>query len=289
MKKTKLLSSISILALILSLGACSLDDDTKDNDIDTNEDETVTPDSLIEDAYNAGNYTMTLELGDYYSKSISYSDYQSGNYDLNDLLVDMTWSYSYIYTLSYTEDAVLCELSIDNGDGAYARQSILYINVYDDIYGPCKYCFVSEYGGDFECVGYYYYYWESTFYSLFYLYESRLAEPEDYSFVESGIDGGVAYDLYDVTSYYPGYYLLLCSGLNWAGSSPEDWAYDFEFDGIYVYPSLHEMDSRFFETYFATYDYTQSFIVQDRVNARLSNIGTTDLSDLTDECLAMIS
>lgn len=313
MEKTKLLTSLAAFVLVLSLGACSEpeEDDvtsqessesveTTESEADTEQEpEDLTGPAALLDLAGEGNYTMSLRIDTWVSDDVSVEDFGNENYDEDELFESMTWGGAYIYTIYYTDEAILCELSLDYGYYTIPYQSILYINDYDDYYGDVMWCFVSYYGGAFSYYGLYYGPWQSIYRYAADFVDEGLAHNSSFELLDSGTTAdGVAVDLYDVASDEVAFDLSLICGLDWAYSDAREEAGYLTFFGIYYYPELVEMDAFFAEAY---WDYNYHFdisswsyvidsyyIEEDDLTASFTNVGTTDLSETIDACMASL-
>ncbi len=286
MKKTKLLTSLAALALVLGLGACeeTVEDDSTsqsgestnssessgdstDDDTDCEGDECQTggpvwegsvesPADLVEKAYVTGNYSVEIQY-DYYrsEETISFGDYISGGDAYDSMMASVGLNQSYLIDLYYTQDYIYVEeYALTEEEYLFTGRSIC-VNTEEGLW-EYFYPYDATTGG----WGYYtpevnaaygLYTWQDEYNSLFDAYENDLGEALVY---QEGVDSSKYIDatcpVYDFDDWtYDYWYGMYESpqGAEWFCDLGGDWLYYDCYDfALYEAPHAY---SFFFEEY----------------------------------------
>lgn len=196
MKCTKFLSSIAALALVISFGACSSEDDEEIENSPVEPGESIVeeyeasnPTELVEKAYYTGNYSVEIEYSYYKSNDTmtgdeldaameAYNGYGEDYEALEKyyaLQEDVTLQETLVYDIYYDRDYLLLVEYVVISGQYYLYLLDFLVNCDDGLWEYWTY--------DGENWSYYpsYYYalygvtiWEDYFYSLFYAYETGI-------------------------------------------------------------------------------------------------------------------
>ncbi|MCD8195215.1 MAG: hypothetical protein LUD22_02850 [Coprobacillus sp.] len=279
MKKSKVLTSFISVSLLLGVASCSGSSDLVIDIVD--------PVSLI-DAAGQTNYTLRLTIDEYKSsKTVSRTDYNNEDYDLEQLKETLSWDNAYVYTVSYTENALLYDFYIEYQRSVSSHDTFIYINDYDRRYGEVMRSYYSSDGVSFKSNGLYYGSYQDYFFTLNYFIGLGYNKEEYFTKIGEGSSEDESYYIYSVDNENALRSLAYCTGLDFAYP---DVSYEYDllsFLYLYYLDQSKELEISFEEYFFETLVSTGSYynLFNDRLTTRFYDIGLTDISDIVKQCI----
>lgn len=313
MKKTRLLTSMLTLALALSVGACSENEEedeevseteysessgetsTTEQDLEEEDssqessenkkpkievDPATDPASFIDNACSTGNYSIQLIVDEYVSDTLTYEDAYEENFDADELIAGMVET-EYGLNIYYTEDAILIEYGYLIGYYFILIEADLFVNTKTGNRDKM----ISYYSYDevtwTKYKDYTYYKWTDFFYSLFDNPTYMQLEASDFRYVETDTDSsGDTYEVYGFSSDYANYAFGFLIGID--AYDPNLIGYAQAIDYLYFYPDYQELYATYYSSvwYFTDSSYSYVHLVRDTYYSLIHNVGETDIDDV---------